>query len=121
MAQSTVGAAIRGLTQIATWLDMRETAARLADIQRQLDSDAFNVMVMGRMKNDKSTLLNALIEGTTRPMAMSTDRGLLAVGMLPTTAVLTSVHYADQPSVMVQRTDGTARCGHSVGTSAIRR
>ncbi len=107
-AHAQAGTAITGLIKIANWLDLRETAENMAATAKLLDAITFNLMVMGRMKNGKSTLLNALLEGTTRPVEMSTGRGLMAVGTLPTTAVLTTVHYADKPSVKVQRMDGSA-------------
>ena len=106
-AHAQAGTAIEELVNIADWLDLRETSERLTATAALLDSYTFNLMVMGRMKNGKSTLLNALLEGTTQPVAMSTGRGLMAVGTLPTTAVLTTVHYADKPSVKVQRMDGS--------------
>ena len=107
-AHAQSGTAIAGLIKIADWLELRETSERLTETVVLLDSYTFNLMVMGRMKNGKSTLLNALLEGTTQPVTMSTGRGLMAVGTLPTTAVLTTVHYADKPSVKVQRMDGSS-------------
>ncbi len=107
-AHTQAGTAIAGLIKIADWLDLRETSENLAQTAELLDSYIFNLMVMGRMKNGKSTLLNALLEGTTQPVTISTGRGLMAVGTLPTTAVLTTVHYADKPWVKVQRMDGSS-------------
>ena len=107
-AHAQAGTAIAGLVKIADWLDLRETSEHLAATATLLDSYTFNLIVMGRMKNGKSTLLNALLEGTTQPVAMGTGRGLMAVGTLPTTAVLTTVHYADKPAVKVQRMDGSS-------------
>jgi len=107
-AHAQAGTAITGLIKIANWLDLRETSENLTATVKLLDCYIFNLMVMGRMKNGKSTLLNALLEGTTQPVKMSTGRGLMAVGTLPTTAVLTTVHYADRPSVKVQRMDGSS-------------
>jgi len=107
-AHAQAGTAIAGLMKIADWLELRETSEHLAATAVLLDSYTFNLMVMGRMKNGKSTLLNALLEGITQPVAMGTGRGLMAVGTLPTTAVLTTVHYAEKPSVRVQRMDGSS-------------
>jgi len=107
-AHAQAGTAIEKLVKIADWLEMRETSERLTATAALLASVTFHLIVMGRMKNGKSTLLNALLEGTTQPVAMSTGRGLMAVGTLPTTAVLTTVHYADKPSVKVQRADGSS-------------
>ena len=107
-AHTQAGTAIEKLVKIADWLEMRETSEHLTATAALLASVTFHLMVMGRMKNGKSTLLNALLEGTTQPVAMSTGRGLMAVGTLPTTAVLTTVHYADKPSVKVKRVDGSS-------------
>ena len=107
-AHTQAGTAIEKLVKIAGWLEMRETSERLTATAELLASVKFHLMVMGRMKNGKSTLLNALLEGTTQPVAMTTGRGLMAVGTLPTTAVLTTVHYADNPSVKVKRADGSS-------------
>src|ERR1039457_2436644 len=107
-AHAQAGTTIEKLVKIAGWLGLRETSERLTATAALLASVKFHLMVMGRMKNGKSTLLNALLEGTTQPVAMSTGRGLMAVGTLPTTAVLTTVHYADKPSVKVQRIDGSS-------------
>jgi Dynamin family len=106
-AHAQADTTITELVKIATWLDLRETAEGLTATGKLLADYTFNLMVMGRMKNGKSTLLNALLEGTTRPVAMTDGRGLMAVGTRPTTAVLTTVHYADNPSVRVIRMDGS--------------
>jgi hypothetical protein len=106
-AHAQADTTIAELVKIASWLDLRETAEGLTDTGKLLEDYTFSLMVMGRMKNGKSTLLNALLEGTTRPVAMTDGRGLMAVGTRPTTAVLTTVHYADRPSVRVMRMDGS--------------
>ena len=106
-AHTQAGTAITGLVKIADWYELRETSENLKRTAERLDSYTFNVMVMGRFKNGKSTLLNALLEGTTHPVSMQTG-GLMAVDTLPATAVLTAVDYADTPSVTVHRMDGSA-------------
>jgi Dynamin family len=107
-AHAQAGTAVAGLIKIADWLDLSGTSDILAQIASLLDSYIFQLIMMGRMKVGKSTLLNALLEGTSQPVAISSGRGLMAVGTLPTTAVLTTVRYADKPSVKVQRMDGTS-------------
>jgi len=106
-AHTQAGTAIAGLVKIADWYELRETSENLKKTAERLDSYTFNVMVMGRFKNGKSTLLNALLEGTTHPVSMQTG-GLMAVDTLPATAVLTAVDYADTPSVTVHRMDGSS-------------
>src|SRR5690348_17560979 len=67
-AHTQAGTAIAGLVKIADWYELRETSENLKKAAERLDSYTFNVMVMGRFKNGKSTLLNALLEGTTHPV-----------------------------------------------------
>ena len=104
-ADSSIG----GLAEVAAGLDMRETAARLTETAQQLRSDTFNLMVMGRFKNGKSTLLNALLGGTTTPVDLGGQLGPMVVGDLPTTATLTGVVYADEPYIRVWSFDGTSQ------------
>jgi Dynamin family len=106
-AHTQAGTAIAGLVKIADWYELRETSESLKKAAARLDSYTFNVMVMGRFKNGKSTLLNALLEGTTHTVGLQAG-GLMAVDTLPATAVLTAVDYADTPSVTVHRMDGTS-------------
>lgn len=100
---------IRGLAAVAASLDMRETEAKLTDTARQLRSDTFNLMVMGRFKNGKSTLLNALLGGTTEPVDLGGQQGPMVVDDLPATATLTGVVYADKPYIRVWSFDGTSQ------------
>lgn len=108
-AQKKADGAIEGLNQIAVKLDMRETAAKLNVVQRGLDSDTFRLIVMGRFNNGKSTLLNSLMGGTTRPVELGGSKGPMVVGDLPTTAILTAVQYAEEPYVKVWTTDGKSQ------------
>lgn len=108
LAHAQSSTAIAELVKIAKWLDLRKTAEALTETARVLEDYTFSLMVMGRFKNGKSTLLNALLEGASRPIGPTNGNGLMAVGELPTTAVLTAVHYAEQPSVEVVRLDGSS-------------
>ncbi len=108
-AGSEAEKAISGLAEVAGSLDMRETGAKLADTARQLHSDTFNLMVMGRFKNGKSTLLNALLGGTTTPVDLGGHQGPMVVDDLPATATLTGVVFADKPYCKVWDFDGTCQ------------
>jgi hypothetical protein len=105
-AKSAALAAISSLVQTADQLEMRETAARLKATEAQLRSDTFNLIVMGRFKNGKSTLLNALMGGTTRNVELDGHKGPMVVNDLPATATLTAVRYADEPYVTAWTFDG---------------
>lgn len=91
--------AIGGLQSAATQLEMADAAEQLRSILQDLESDTFKILVMGRFKNGKSTLLNALLGGTTKPIGLAGLRGPMVVDPLPATAVLTSVRYSDEPWV----------------------
>src|SRR5579863_4787260 len=106
-AEAEADGSIQGLAEVAASLDMRETQARLSDTASQLRSDTFNLMVMGRFKNGKSTLLNALLGGTTASVDLGGQLGPMVVDDLPATATLTGVIYAEKPYIKVWDFDGT--------------
>lgn len=105
-SKADAGAAIEGLATIADGLEMEETAVKLRETARNLESDTFNIIVIGRFKNGKSTLLNALLGGTDKPVDLSGHEGPMVVDDLPATATLTWVRYADEPYVKVWGLDG---------------
>jgi hypothetical protein len=107
-ARSTADSAIRGLAEIADDLEMRETADKLRQTQEQLRSDTFKLIIMGRFKNGKSTLLNALLGGTTKPVVLEGHKGPMVVDDLPATATLTGVRYAEDAHVQAWGFDGKA-------------
>ncbi|GIH29431.1 hypothetical protein Aph01nite_77410 [Acrocarpospora phusangensis] len=107
-AKSSATRAIDDLAGIAESLAMRETSDRLRETGRQLRSDTFNIIVMGRFKNGKSTLLNALMGGTTVPVDLQGHKGPMVVDDLPATAILTGVQYADPPFVKAWGFDSKA-------------
>ncbi|MEU5531736.1 dynamin family protein [Streptomyces sp. NPDC020362] len=105
-ATGEAGVAIDGLASLARGLEMKETASRLETTALQLRSDTFNLMVMGRFKNGKSTLLNALLGGTTQPVDLAGHQGPMIVDDLPATATLTGVRYADEPYIKAWSFEG---------------
>ncbi|MFF9063981.1 dynamin family protein [Streptomyces sp. NPDC014891] len=98
--------AIEGLVASARELEMRETVDRLVATAEQLRADTFNLMVMGRFKNGKSTLLNALLGGVTHPVDLKGHQGPMVVDDLPATAVLTGVRYSEKPQVEAYHFEG---------------
>jgi Dynamin family len=101
--------AIGDLASLAAGLDMKETMARLELTAERLASDTFHIIVTGRFKNGKSTLLNALLGPATCQVAeLGVGRGPMPVGELPCTATLTSIRYAQRPSVRAWNFDGTS-------------
>lgn len=98
-SKDDAGRAIEGLATIADGLDMQETAAKLRETSANLASDTFNIIIIGRFKNGKSTLLNAMLGGTTQPVELYGNPGPQPVDSLPATPTLTCVKYADEPYV----------------------
>lgn len=102
-----VGGALDALGGVAGRLEMKDTSGRLSDVRKNLESERFTLIVLGRFKNGKSTLMNALLGRLTHPVPeLQNTQGPMPVDDLPTTATLTSIDYADKPSVRVWRTTG---------------
>jgi hypothetical protein len=97
---------IEVLEKTARELGLNETAAKLVEIKNALISDRFRLLVAGRFKNGKSTLLNALLGPSTKAAAgVQAGQGPMPVNYIPCTATLTLVTYADTPYVRVWRTN----------------
>lgn len=93
-------AALAALADAAVALGRSETAKQLQAIGARLRAETNAVIVTGRYRNGKSTLANALLG----PSGYG-DRPL-PTDLLPCTAVLTRVRYADQPTARLWRFDG---------------
>lgn len=70
-------------------------ATRLGELSRRLRADLFRVLVAGEAKRGKSTLVNALL-----------GRDVLPCGVVPLTAVTTTLRYGDADEVHVWFDDG---------------
>ncbi len=68
------------------------------DIQEKLNSEIFNIVVLGEFSRGKSTFINALI-----------GKKILISNILPTTAVLTKIIYSETPKVELILNDGTQK------------
>src|SRR5437763_1751366 len=81
------GAALDNLAAIATSLEMKDTTTRLKGASQALRTDTFNLIIAGRFKNGKSTLMNALLGRPTRLIAELGDgHGPMPVDDVPCTA-----------------------------------
>jgi GTPase SAR1 family protein len=99
---------ISALQSIAQELQMKEVASRLSETGKSLEEDTFKVIVVGRFKNGKSTLLNALLGKLTNPVeGLLPNQGPMKSDRLPCTAVLTRVVYSASPYVKKWDADGT--------------
>lgn len=91
--------AIGGLATVADRIGLPETVTALRENATGLESDNFKMIVVGRFKNGKSTLINALLGGTTKTVDLGGAKGPMVVDDLPATAVLSEVNYAETPYI----------------------
>lgn len=101
------GAALHGLQKAATALEMTESATRLTNAATALEQDTFRLIMVGRFKTGKSTMMNALLGKPLQNIpSLPSGAGPMPVDDLPCTATLTSIYYSDKPQVRVYRFDG---------------
>ncbi len=70
--------------------------AEIQGLRQRLESNVFNLIVMGEFKRGKSSVINALI-----------GEEVLPVGVIPLTAIATILEYGKTPSVQILFQDGT--------------
>lgn len=78
-------------------VDTGDSADDVDELTRRLDNQALRVLVAGEAKRGKSTLVNALL-----------GRDVLPTGVLPLTAISTTVRYGTPDLVVVRFADGRA-------------
>jgi Dynamin family len=107
-----IGPALDRLTSIAAYYEQKDVdqkvsrVAELRKIRTSLETETFRLIVLGRFKNGKSTILNALLGQLTHPVPELPLGGApLPTADLPCTPILTSIHYNDTPTVSVQSKD----------------
>lgn len=81
----------RALGQLAALVDDQDRHT-VEELHRRLREDVFRVLVAGEAKRGKSTLVNALL-----------GRAVLPSGVLPLTAIATTLTYGDADEVLVRR------------------
>lgn len=79
------------LSQLAALVEDRDRDT-VEELSRRLREDVFRVLVAGEAKRGKSTLVNALL-----------GRAVLPSGVLPLTAIATTLAYGDADEVLVRR------------------
>lgn len=88
------------LIRVAEKLKLQIAATRFRKTLEQMDKETFHIIVVGRFKNGKSTLLNALLGHLTVPVKeLKNADGPLPMDDLPCTATLTSIYYSEKPYV----------------------
>ncbi len=73
-------------------------SVEIQTLRQRLESNVFNLVVMGEFKRGKSSVINALI-----------GESVLPVGVIPLTAIATILEYGDTPVVQVLFQDGTKK------------
>ena len=102
--------AIAGLEKLAEKLSMDELAKQLKVVNDQFRSDTFKLIVVGRFKTGKSSLINAMLGKTeTEVVEVDTQMGPMPVDDLPATATLTRISYAEKPYVRVRHKNGDTK------------
>ncbi|GAB3280511.1 hypothetical protein GCM10027347_55690 [Larkinella harenae] len=102
-----VVSAIDNLRAAAVKLDKIEMASELGDTKESLKSDTFNLIIVGRFSNGKSTFVNALLGKPSNGYAVSNELGPIPVSPDPCTAILTRIRYAEKPYIFAWHFDGT--------------
>ncbi|GAA4252832.1 dynamin family protein [Dactylosporangium darangshiense] len=96
MTAEAAAESVRRLADLAERAAMDATQEQLNGIAEELGARPARIIFVGRFKNGKSTLLNALLADATHPVGAS---GPMVVDTLPATAVITGVRYAETPYV----------------------
>jgi hypothetical protein len=95
-----LGAIVGELSKAATEVDSPSIKSDVEKAARRLGIDKFQLLVAGRFKNGKSTLLNVLIGRLTRDAPeLRQGGGPLPMDDLPCTATLSRVRYSEVPYV----------------------
>src|SRR3989454_3371694 len=86
------------LSQLADFFTQRGQAAllwRTCALADKLETEQFNLVVLGQFKRGKSTLINALL-----------GADLLPTAVIPLTSIVTIIQYGPQPHAVVRCLDG---------------
>jgi len=98
--------AMNQLHTLAKQLDKKEATNNFQSLIEKLRSDKFNLAIVGRFKNGKSTFANALLGQPTNGRILNGDKGPMPTARTPCTAVLTYVRHTERPSVKALHMDG---------------
>lgn len=102
-----VGPHMEAIATIGDRVNQKETARQIREQIAGLMSDTFNLIILGRFRNGKSTFLNAMLCELTHPVpGLGGLGGPMPVSYNPTTAVLTAINYGPAPSVLVRKAGG---------------
>lgn len=79
-----------------------ERRIELQKLQQAINQDVFSIVVLGEFSRGKSTFVNALL-----------GESLLPMDVLPETAVIQVLHYADKPSTEIVYRNGMIKTGEA--------
>jgi len=116
--EGRAAAIIDEITGAAKAAEMAAPLERLSEMRAHLrtsnddkvQEELFCIVVCGRMRNGKSTVLNALLgKATAQISGLAGEKGPMPTAYgVPTTAVTTQVRYADKPYVRAWHFDDTS-------------
>ncbi|MCA9672615.1 MAG: dynamin family protein [Myxococcales bacterium] len=97
--KAEVSALMQRLANIAGGLGMSSLKVDIEGVRLpKLAEERFNLVVLGEFNHGKSTLVNALL-----------GKGLLPMGITPTTATINHIVWAEQPRARAILDDGTTK------------
>lgn len=85
------------LQEAATLVDARERHEELGRLRERMASDNLRIMFCGEFKRGKSTLINSML-----------GHRVLPAWATPTTAIISEVHYSEQPRARLYHLDDPA-------------
>lgn len=86
---------LKELESIAHTIDSNSLANKLAKEIKQLDSEKFELVVVGEFSRGKSTFINALL-----------GKSILPSSVRPTTALISKITYGTKPECIIHYKDG---------------
>lgn len=94
-----VSSLIKQTIDVLDLCGFKEMSTQVNQIKKDITRERFVVSVVGEFNHGKSTFINRLFE----------EESMLPVDVLPTTAILTHIRYADEPKMVVFDEKGTRK------------
>src|SRR2546428_5757854 len=94
-AKAHMATALSRLADLFTQLGQAPLRWRAGGLADKLETEQFNLVVLGQFKRGKSTLINALL-----------GADLLPTAVIPLTSIVTIIQYGPQPHAVVRCLDG---------------
>ncbi|MGN7477463.1 dynamin family protein [Solibacillus silvestris] len=81
---------LQQLMNIAKKYEFNRELKKLEELQQDIDSNDYTIVVIGEFNHGKSSFVNALL-----------GIPLLPTGIIPTTATINAIYYAEEPTIAV--------------------